>query len=101
MVCQMTGADCKAIVAFWDHPDFQEAWLEWWRGDLRKAKKCSATERATTRALNKLKDFSGGNMKKAIAILDRSSDNGWTDLYALPDDYGISKTADRPPEVVI
>jgi hypothetical protein len=83
----MEGIEAKSIISFWDHPEFQDAWLEWWRGDLRKSKKCSSSDRATKRALNKLKEFSGNNMGKSIAILDRSSDNGWTDLYELPDEY--------------
>lgn len=83
-VVQMTTEICHV---FFQDKEFESSWNEWWTGPNRKAKKCSMTERAWLRALKKLEWFSGGNVKKAIAVLDRSSDNGWTDLYALPEDY--------------
>jgi hypothetical protein len=91
----MDGIDAKKIILFWAHPSFQEAWIEWWTGKKRRAQKCSDSDRALTRALTKIKKFSGGNMNKAIAILDRSSDNGWTDLYELPDEYRLPQCSEK------
>ena len=95
-VVQMTTEICHV---FFQDKEFEAAWNEWWTGQKRKAQKCSMTERAWLRALKKLESFSGGNVKKAIAVLDRSSDNGWTDLYALPEEYTAAKAVDRMLEV--
>jgi hypothetical protein len=86
---------------FFQDKEFESAWNEWWAGPKRKAQKCSMTERAWKRALKKLEFFSGGDLKKAIAILDRSSDNGWTDLYSLPEEYTSAKAIDKMPEVAL
>ena len=97
----MEGPEAKTIISFWDHPDFQGAWIEWWAGKKRRAQKCSDSDRALTRALQKIKQFSDGKLDKAIAVLDRSSDNGWTDLYALPEEFKSNYEKNRMPEVEI
>lgn len=86
---------------FFKDKEFEAAWNEWWTGSKRKAQKCSMTERAFMRAIKKLEDFSKGNINIAIKILDRSSDNGWTDLYALPEEFKINYEKNRMPEVEI
>lgn len=71
---------------FASNHEFCESWDEWWYGAKRKAQKCSMTDRARKRAMEKIEKFSKGDVEIAIKILDRSSDNGWTDLYALPEE---------------
>jgi hypothetical protein len=71
---------------FWKNDEFNESWNEWWNGAKRKSQKCSKTDRAQRRAMEKIEKFSNGDVNIAIKILDRSSDNGWTDLYALPEE---------------
>ena len=78
-----TPFDPKTICPFWDDPEFQEAWANWWRCPARK--RCSTSPRAVKMALTRIKTFAGNDMKKAIAILDRSAYKGYSDVYDIVD----------------
>jgi len=59
--------------------------LDSWEGyiEMRLGKKKQPTERAARLTASKLLEYSNGNMKKAIEILDRSTENGWTSVFPL------------------
>lgn len=63
--------------------------LEAWEGwiEMRKARKKPLTERAMQRALNKLDAMRQAGQDIA-EVLDRSTMNGWTDIYEIK---GVSK----------
>jgi hypothetical protein len=74
-------------------PDWlpKEAWKDWC--DYRRSRKNSFTEKAKTlaiAALAKLKD----DGDDPVQVINRSIQNGWTGLFALPKD--TQKTAAQP-----
>jgi hypothetical protein len=72
------------ICPFYEDPEFQEAWKDWRK--VRKQFKCVMSDRAEKRHLNNLMQLSGGDVQKAIKIVDQSTDGGakpWTKLYPL------------------
>jgi len=71
-------------IPFFNDLEFQEAWNDWIK--VRNKKKAVKSERALKAAILKLKKYSNGNKKIAIAILDKSSQSGWTDLYELKEE---------------
>ena len=76
--------DPVAICSFFKDKDFQEAWKEWIQ--VRTRKKASKSPLALIRAVKKLMRFSSGNKSKAIDIVNKSADSGWSDLYGLKED---------------
>jgi hypothetical protein len=90
---------------FWNDPEFQEAWTDWYEVSRRK-RKSVFTPRAFNRHLNDLMTLSKGNLKQAIKILDRAVDGGkdgpWTKLhevyeYPSPTQTGSVNSAARIP----
>lgn len=60
---------------YWMPIDAWEGWLE-----MRKQRKKPLTDRAATRAIKKLEEMQQGGIDVS-EVLDRSTLNGWTDLY--------------------
>lgn len=74
---QDTPEDNKASLPDWIPVDAWNGWLE-----MRKKLKKPLTDRAAQRAINKLASMM--QMGQDIAeVLDRSTMNGWTDLYEI------------------
>jgi hypothetical protein len=67
----------KSIIPYWMPMDAWEGWLE-----MRAKMKKPLTERAMIRAINKLEFMRQGGADVG-EILDRSTMNGWTDLYEI------------------
>jgi hypothetical protein len=57
-----------------------DAWQGWL--EMRKQRKKPLTDRAATRAINKLEAMRDAGQDVA-EVLDRSTMNGWTDLYEI------------------
>ena len=68
-------------------PDFAKIWNEWkaYKKKEHGFKFKSAISQRT--ALKRLFILSGGNEQRAIAIINRSIENGWSGLFALPVGY--------------
>lgn len=73
--------DFSNICYFYNEIEFQEVWKEFEL--VRKKKKASTSERAYKRILKNLMDYSDGDINKAILIVSKSADSGWSDLYAV------------------
>jgi hypothetical protein len=67
----------KSTIPYWMPMDAWEGWLE-----MRAKMKKPLTERAMIRAINKLEFMRQGGADVG-EILDRSTMNGWTDLYEI------------------
>ncbi len=67
------------ICPFFFDEDFQESWKDWVK--VKKDKKASNSDRAIKRALRKIMKYSDGDKNKAIEIVSKSADSGWTDIY--------------------
>ena len=65
-------------------PLVSDAFQDWEK--MRKQIKKPLTDLARTRAVNKLEKLSGGDLDKAMAILEQSTDHCWQDLYELKDE---------------
>lgn len=65
--------------------DFQTIWFDEFL-PLKKRKKASVSETALKRQLNKISKFSENNYKKALQILTKSVDSGWSDFYELKEE---------------
>jgi hypothetical protein len=70
--------DIYANFKFFKNPSFKEAYEGFL--EMRKEKKKEPTERAEKMILNKLHTYS---LETAIAMLDKSTTNDWTDIYPL------------------
>jgi hypothetical protein len=86
--------DPKTICPFWDDAEFQEAWLEWFNGPARLAKKCSSSDRAVKMALgNIMRNYR--SKEQAIKGIDYSAYKGYTDVgYKVPDDFQQAQQQD-------
>lgn len=72
---------------------FLNAWLEW--EQHRKEKRISLTPVSTKKQLK----FLGGRSEfEAIGIIEQSIKNGWTGLFELKDQNGISKKNEHPAQ---
>jgi hypothetical protein len=67
-----------------DLPDFQTAWTGWI--EMRISKKDRPTEFAKSLAMKKLLEYSGGEISKAIAIVNQSTERGWKGLFPLSEE---------------
>lgn len=74
---------CISFVPFFNDFDFQEAWIDFEK--VREKKKVAKSERAYKSLMKKIIEYSGGSKEKAIKIVAKSADAGWTDLYELRD----------------
>ena len=63
---------------------------------MRKLIKSPLTERAEKMILNKVLKFSNEDIDKAVAILDRSTQNSWKDVYELGGNQPIKKNKSNP-----
>ncbi len=79
-------SDCS----FFTDTDFTEAWFSW--KEVRNKKKCSNSDRAIKAAIKKLMQYSSGEKKKAIQILDNSANKGYSDLWELNNKTNKTKT---------
>ncbi|MDZ7355776.1 MAG: hypothetical protein ONB55_21865 [candidate division KSB1 bacterium] len=52
----------------------------------RVSKRVPWTPRSIARFCQRLQEFSGENLERAIAIIDKASSSGWTDIYQLKED---------------
>lgn len=69
------------ICSFYNEIEFKNIWKEFEK--VRAKKKASTSERAYVKLLNKLMEYSNGDLKTAIEIVEKSADSGWSDLYQL------------------
>ena len=69
----------ESDLKFFNDEDFQEAWVDWM--SVRAKKKASKSDRTIKRIIINLKDWSGNDKKACIAILDKSSGAGYSDIY--------------------
>ncbi len=68
-------------LSFWDSTDFVDSYKGF--KQMRKLIKSPLTERAEKMILNKINKISNGDVNKAVAILDQSTQNSWKDVYEL------------------
>lgn len=68
---------------FFDDEDFMILWKEFI--SIRIRKKASNTDRAIKTIINKILKESKGNKKYALAMLDKSVNSGWSDVYPVKD----------------
>lgn len=68
-------------LAMTSNPELMAAYMGF--KEMRKKIKKPMTERAERRLIAKLKELSGGSSKKAIAILEKSEDKNWMDIYPI------------------
>lgn len=79
--------DYSTLCPWWNDPEFQEAWKEWFYGPARKANKCSSTPRAIKMALGHIM-AKYGDKDQAIKGIDYSAYKGYTDVgYRVPEDF--------------
>jgi len=80
-----------------DHrAEFLEALGEFTR--RRVVKKVPWTSRSITRFCQRLQQLSGESFEKAIAIIDKASSSGWTDIYQLKEDGQNGKFNGKTPQ---
>lgn len=82
----------QVIDIYSEYSFFKDDFAEWWFDEfipLKKRKKASVTDRALKTQLEKIKKFSGGNFQKALEILKKSCNSGWTDVYELKENQTI------------
>ena len=68
---------------FFNDEDFQLIWMEYI--SIRVRKKASNTDRAIKTIIKKILKESKGNKKYALAMLEKSVNSGWTDVYEVKD----------------
>lgn len=66
---------------FFENQDFSEAWHEYW--EWRKKKKFSLADRVWNNQLKKLEQFSGGDVVKATAVIDKALEKGYQTFWPL------------------
>jgi hypothetical protein len=76
-------------LVFFNDSDFQEVWKDF--KSVRTKKKAVNSDRAIKKLITSLLEFSGGDKDKAIEIVEKSADSGWSSLYPL-------KTEPKKPE---
>lgn len=64
----------------------------------RVVKKVPWTARSITRFCQRLVQFSGQSFERAIAIIDKASSSGWTDIYQLKEDGQNGKFNGKTPQ---
>ena len=69
------------ICHFYYDKNFKNAWNDFEK--VRAKKKASTSERAYTKLLGKVMEYSNGDLEKAVMIVEKSADSGWSDLYEL------------------
>ena len=67
--------------------NFNKAWQEWKAYKKKEHGFKFKSAISQSRALKRLLILSGGNEQRAIAIINRSIENGWNGLFALPVGY--------------
>lgn len=82
-------SDCS----FFDDEDFQEVWKDWMF--VKTKKKASKTDRVIKSAIKRIMQWSDGDKSKAIAIVAKSADCGWTDIYEPKN--GVSEKEPKTP----
>jgi len=66
---------------FFNDNDFKNIWKEFIQ--VRNKKRCSNSDRAIKKQINRLIKFSNGNKIIAMKIVERAADKGWNELYEL------------------
>lgn len=83
--------------------EFKEIWLNEFIS-LKKRKKASVSDRSLKSGMKKIKEYSKGNYQRALKILQKSVDSGWTDFYELKEEnttiYKEDKKIIRYPGVI-
>jgi len=70
-----------AFCPFYNDEEFHLVWIDFEK--VREKKKAAKSERSYKALLKKLMKYSGGDKDKAIEIVAKSADSGWSDLYEL------------------
>lgn len=68
---------------YFDNEEFMEGWQDYWA--WRKGRKMPVTDRVAKTLIKKIEMFSGGNVEKAIKIVDQALENGWQTFWPLKD----------------
>ena len=79
--------------------EVKSSWDEWMK--VRDSKKASKSEQAMVRSVNSLMELSGGDKNKAIKILNKSSDRGWTGLFELKQGYSQQSMFDNQDDQTV
>ena len=83
----MDSNDYSKECPWWNDPEFQDAWQEWFHGAKRKSAKCSSSPRAVKMALSHIMRTCK-TKEQAIRSIDYSAYKGYTDVgYQIPEDF--------------